>query len=124
MFPARKSNHRWTRAGLGGGPAKGASLDFAGNFDRFSARISHRIAAHPALPEPRFARVSRGQAPLSPRISSLNVLIAPMPKIPNEMSAAAIARRAKATEAMKSAEAKKADAVAKAAPQPRIAKKR
>jgi hypothetical protein len=47
-----------------------------------------------------------------------------MPKIPNEMSAAAIARRAKATEAMKSAEAKKADTVAKAAPQPRIAKKR
>ena len=122
--PGPEEQSQADAGGVGGRPAKGASLDFAGNFDRFSSRISRRFAAYPALPERRSARASRGQAPLSPRISSLNVLIAPMPKIPNEMSAAAIARRAKATEAMKSAEAKKADAVAKVAPQPRIAKKR
>lgn len=40
------------------------------------------------------------------------------------MSAAAIARRAKATEIMRSVEAKKADAAAKVVPQPRIAKKK
>jgi hypothetical protein len=40
------------------------------------------------------------------------------------MSAAAIARRAKASEAMRAIEARKAEAGAKVAPQPRIAKKR
>jgi hypothetical protein len=40
------------------------------------------------------------------------------------MSAAAVARRASATEVMKAAEAKKAEAVAKTPPKPRIAKSR
>jgi hypothetical protein len=40
------------------------------------------------------------------------------------MSAVAIARRAKATEIMKVAEAKKVEAAAKSPPPPRIAKKR
>jgi hypothetical protein len=47
-----------------------------------------------------------------------------MPRIPNEMSAAAIARRAEASEAMRAIEAKKAEVAAKVAPQPRMAKKR
>jgi hypothetical protein len=47
-----------------------------------------------------------------------------MPKIPDDMSAAAKARRAEATEAMRAVEAKKAAAVANEAPKPRIAKKR
>jgi len=40
------------------------------------------------------------------------------------MSAVAIARRAKASEAMRAVETKKAEATAKAPPQPRVAKKR
>jgi hypothetical protein len=47
-----------------------------------------------------------------------------MPKIPSDMSAAAQARRAKASADNKAAEAKKASEVVREAPKPRIAKKR
>lgn len=47
-----------------------------------------------------------------------------MPKIPTDMSAAAVSRRAKVSEAMRAEEAKKPAAAAKAAPKPRIAKRR
>jgi hypothetical protein len=48
-----------------------------------------------------------------------------MPKIPDDMSNAAIDRRAAATEEMRAAEKKKADAAgAPPAPKPRMAKRR
>jgi BMFP domain-containing protein YqiC len=47
-----------------------------------------------------------------------------MPSIPDDMSAAAVERRAKLTAKMRALEAKKAAATPPAAPKPRIAKGR
>jgi len=47
-----------------------------------------------------------------------------MPSIPDDMSAAAVERRAKLTAKMRAQEAKKAAATPPAAPKPRIAKGR